>query len=721
MIDNDTILLEGNSTTGLPLREILARVSACVGVLTPEGVLIEVNQGPLQALGFRTEDALGKPAWETPFCARSPQAQAQIKDAVARAARGENIRFDVDVAGEPPMTLDVQFAPSLDEHGRTAYVVATAVDVTGQRRTEEALRQSEARFRAAQDLSLDGFTILRAVRDGTGTIVDFEWTYANEASSRLLKRPVGDLVGHRLLEVLPGNKACVELFARYVRVVETGEPHDVELRYDDDGITGWFRNLAVRLDDGLAVSFCDITERKDIETRLELAKEAGGVATWDWDIVNDVLRVSAAYRRLWGFAPDAPHPTRQACTSRIHPDDRQRATDSVQRGAAGMPYENEFRIVLPDGEVRWLAARGRLERGQDGRPLRMIGADVDITARKRTEEALRESEERLRLAAEVGELAAWEYDVSTGRNRWDTRLAELLGIRQHDPATSGSTWLDVIHPDDRQRVVTELQAAIEARAPYDTEFRVIRSDGAVRWVANKGRLLCDTAGAPVRIVGFTQDITEHKTAEERLRQLADEREALLKEAHHRIKNHVSSVGAMLRLQANAQRSDETRTQLLEASRRINTVGRVHEALYMSDRLGAIDLGTHLQTVMADLAASTVTPSGAQPRIHVGCPAGVRIPSETAAPLSLIAVELVMNAIKHGHVERDTDVDIRLETGAPMRLIISDNGPGISAEDVAKTSGLGLRFVHLFAEKIKGTLSFETLPQGTRATLSFAPP
>jgi len=135
------------------------------------------------------------------------------------------------------------------------------------------LKQAEERFRIVQELSLDAFTILKSIRDNTGNIVDFEWTYANPRAAEILKHSTSELIGHRLLEVLPGNQADSELFKQYVHVVETGVPHDVELFYNAEGITGWFRNMTVKLDDGIAISFSDITERKQTEVALRDSTE----------------------------------------------------------------------------------------------------------------------------------------------------------------------------------------------------------------------------------------------------------------------------------------------------------------------------------------------------------------------------------------------------------------------------------------------------------------
>jgi serine phosphatase RsbU (regulator of sigma subunit)/PAS domain-containing protein len=133
---------------------------------------------------------------------------------------------------------------------------------------DEARLALERRFRLAQELSPVGFTVLEAVRDETGRIADFRWTYLNDAAGALLRRPASELLGARLLEVLPGNAR--DLFARYVRVVETGEAVSDELRYEGDGIHGWFVNTVVKVEDGVAVSFRDVTARREAEERVRL-------------------------------------------------------------------------------------------------------------------------------------------------------------------------------------------------------------------------------------------------------------------------------------------------------------------------------------------------------------------------------------------------------------------------------------------------------------------
>ena len=240
---------------------------------TAEGVAVHhngridfANESLVTMFGYEPEEVVGMEA----IAFIAPEAREK---AVALAVSGHEEPYESIGLRKDGTRFTVEFQGreiTLEGERRRVGLVR---DLTRQKQAEAALRQSEERFRVAQELSLDAFTILTAVRNEEGRIVDFRWEYANPTAARLLRRRAEQLAGQQLLRVLPGNKANSDLFDRYVRVVETGEPHDYELPYELEGVRGWFRNMTVKLEDGIAVYFADITERKQVEEALKELNE----------------------------------------------------------------------------------------------------------------------------------------------------------------------------------------------------------------------------------------------------------------------------------------------------------------------------------------------------------------------------------------------------------------------------------------------------------------
>src|SRR5215831_4072024 len=252
----------------------------------------------------------------------------------------------------------------------------------------------------------------------------------------------------------------------------------------------------------------DITERKRLEEsfleseeRLRLAMSSGNVGFWDWDLNSGRITWSRELEGIYGLDHAGSY---EAFSSRVHPDDLA-AIESEQDAAVRnhKPFDLEFRVILPSGEIRWLCSRGRGHYDKDGHVVRVAGININITERIQAKEALRERERRLRLALDASGAGSWMRDARTGRVDWDDGFRKLYGFTAEEPASLGA-WLRRVHEDDRRQVI-ELVEQIQHTTTqdiFDSTFRIVRPDGTVSWIQSLGQAHRDDNGQVMRLTGL---------------------------------------------------------------------------------------------------------------------------------------------------------------------------------------------------------------------------
>ncbi len=273
------------------------------------------------------------------------------------------------------------------------------------------------------------------------------------------------------------------------------------------------------------------------EQRLRLALEAGGMSVWDWDLHARTVILDSFAPTLFRYDPERLAVGEDEAFAQIASKDLPVVRDAVARAIkSGEPYRAEFRHVRADGAVMWFAGRGEVIRDGDGRPVRILGLNFDITDRKHAEEALRESEERLRLAQEAGGIGSWDWDMRTGAMIWSASNFRLLGLDPDEVRPSYAAFFRTIHPDDRGPFNTKMQSVLKDGSAFEVEFRIVgrafeaaaRAD-AIRWLECRGEVKRDVEGNPIRILGVIRDMTAHRRATQALEQLTAELEARVAE------------------------------------------------------------------------------------------------------------------------------------------------------------------------------------------------
>jgi PAS domain S-box-containing protein len=456
---------------------------------------------------------------------------------------------------------------------------------------------------------------------------------------------------------------------------------------------------------------CEIQERKRVELalresedRLHLALEAGRMAVWELDIATDTTTSTPELKHLLGFPPDQ-EVSQEEIRSGYLPGERERLLGhgraALERGEQFI--ETEFQYRRPSGELRWFLLRADIISAFDGTPRTAIGVIVDVTERRRAEAGLRESEERLRLALDAGGLGSWELDIASDRRILSPRSAEIFGVQANE-LLEREAWQAVVHPDDRSLLTTAFQAALQGRVPYRTEFRILSKDGGVRWVSSQAIVHRDETGAPRRVVGIHQDITDRKRWEEH-------QQLLINELNHRVKNTLATVQSIASQTLRNAASTEQAREDLEG--RLFALSRVHNVLTRESWEGAS---------LHEIVEQAIEPYRRREddRFQVAGD-NARLPPQMALALALALQELATNAVKYGalsgaagHVRVTWTIS---GPAADRRLMLRWEETGGPPVQPPTRRGFGTRLIERsLATELGGRLTLEFNPEGLRCVV-----
>ncbi|MBC7882854.1 MAG: PAS domain S-box protein [Anaerolineae bacterium] len=372
-------------------------------------------------------------------------------------------------------------------------------------------------------------------------------------------------------------------------------------------------------------------------------------------------------------------------------------------------------IERTDGSITWLLVSAV--------PIPIAGYGVaigyiDLTGRVKAEQALEASERRFEAAFEaaaVGMVIATPDGVFTRANR---ALEAFLGYEPGE--LMGCTFQDITHPDDfegglpyRQRL---LAGEIEA---YQLEKRYVRKNGTFAWGQLSLSLVHSGSGAPLHFVGLIEDI-DARSAAESLRRSLEEKELLLREIHHRVKNNLQVVTSLLGLQALKLGDTAAAAALADSQQRIHSIALVHEHLYRSEGLAGVEFRTYLEQ-LTDMLLSTYGERAGRVQLKLDIEAEP-LDIDLAVPLGLVVNELVGNALKHAFPNDRTGqvrVELKATTSGGWRLAVEDDGIGFDPQTSSTPSTLGVKLVRSLARQLDAEVSWQTSPQGTRCEMQFS--
>lgn len=501
--------------------------------------------------------------------------------------------------------------------------------------------------------------------------------------------------------------------------VSTGKIYEVRQRLRrHDGNYRWFLNRGIPVFNydnnlikwyGTCTDIDDLVIQKEERLRLEKnlleAQRLSSTGSFEYDIVEKKFYWSDEVFNIVGIDRGEFEGKASDFYRFVHPDDIGYVKEYIRRSIDERTCISfEYRIVRSDASLRYLTIRLETIFDANDKPARIIGIVQDITGHAIVKKALMESEERWQFALEGAGDGLWDWNTATDEIYYSRRLKELLGYSDEDMENTLSAWEKLIHPDDICYVLEEVDKLMRGETElYSTEHRLICRDGSYKWILDRGKVIKKNAeGRPLRIIGIFTDITGNRLIEESLAAALAEKEALMRELQHRVKNTLTMITSLVSLELGQSDNPDVQRSLKTIEGRVMVLSNLYHILYTGDGTTGLPLDSYLKTIIGSVT-SGYGESGRKISIHTDFQS-IEIDPKRATSIGIILNEFLTNSIKYAFQDRESitvNIALRMDEGR-IKLYFSDDGTGLPENFNSELSaGLGLKLVNLLASQMKG--------------------
>ncbi|MEA5601997.1 PAS domain S-box protein [Nostoc sp. UHCC 0252] len=507
----------------------------------------------------------------------------------------------------------------------------------------------------------------------------------------------------------------------------------------------------------------EITERiqteevlRESKQRWQLALRGNNDGIWDWNVKSNEVFFSARWKEMLGYEDHEISNYLNERVTRVHPDDLDGVRQAIEDHFAQKTpfYITEHRVLCKDGTYKWILDRGQALWDEDGNVVRMAGSYTDITERKqaeealsnllnqleniveqrtaeltrinqslqaeiterqRIEEALRESEQRFRATFHQAAVGIAHVAID---GRWllvNQRLCDILGYTPEE--LQFLTFQDITHPDDINADLKYFDNILADNIQtYSMEKRYFRKDTSIVWVNLTVSLMREPSGEPRYFISLVEDISERQAAlrdrkqwEEQMQASLLEKEVLLKEIYHRVKNNLQVISSLLSLQSAYIKDQDDLVIFKQSQQRIASMALVHEKLYQSQDLAKLNFGEYIQDLVTSLFTAYEVNEDAI-ALSINIDNQVFLGLDTAIPCSLIIHELVSNSLKYAFpAGRNGTIYIEISQSQEneVTLVVSDDGIGLPANfNFKNIASLGWQLVDALINQISGNINIQ---------------
>lgn len=678
------------------------------------GIITYFNRSMLELFGYSTRELKDKPVsiliperYRGRFrkgmeSFRSGKSQRTGKTTRVLALKKDGTEFPCEIS-----------LSSWKSNGET-YFTAIIRDLTERKEAEDAIVRAkeewESTFNAVPDLI--------AIID-----TDFHILRVNKAMADRLGVDPDEAVGTPCYVAVHGLDHPPD-FCPMSKLLDDGNEHTSEVH--ENRIGGDFIVSVSPLYDksgnliGSVHVARDINERKKIEEALRESEQKYRAIFenvqdifFQTDIKGTIIEISPSVERYFGISPEnlIGKPVESLY---YDPKDREKLLNILQKNGEVADYE--IRIKNRTNKWTYISANVHMIYDDNNRPTGIEGALRDITDRKNAEEAIKSQYHFLERLINTIPYPLFYKDINYVYMGCNKSFEEYIGLSKDKIV--GKTVYDVAPKDLADKYHEMDKELIENGQTQIYEADVKYADGTRHNVIFNKSTFSDSDGYLAGLIGVMVDITQRKLAEEKLKESLDEKEMLLKEIHHRVKNNLMVISSLLNLQSQYIKDEEALDIFKESQNRAKSMALIHERLYRSTDLKKIDFGDYIRTLSNDLFHTYITdPTRVDLKMKVE---NLRIDINTIVPLGLIVNELVTNSLKHGFpegIKGELNIDFYKEDD-DFVLVIGDTGVGLPEDlDWKNTDSLGLQLVNNLVMQIDGTITLDR-SHGTEFKIRF---
>lgn len=543
----------------------------------------------------------------------------------------------------------------------------------------------------------------------------------NEEVEELLGYKAEELQGTTLTDHLQQQKFITE--------VKEWAKHKLDPQFSSETIINtrankplWFRLTITEESGQYYVTGRNITRRKRSEQRflrqVKLTKNIIQHLPGIFFIVDTESRIRSWNNNLIDVAKRSPEETENLLyTNFIVPKDHDKAQKSLQKVFKDGYARAELDFLSKDGKITPILLVGFRYQNDDDTYATGIG--IDISDEKQAIEELEQKEQKLKEAQRIGKIGSWTWHIPTNELHWSDEVYELYDLDKDTFEPTFENFVDMLPSGEQEKVEKIIDQILKGNHWEEVELKVEKPDGSMVYIQERGEVHYDNEGNPVEVSGTMQDVTARRENEEQLKTALKEKEVLLAEVHHRVKNNLAIINSLLQLEIFNTENEKLKDILSESQMRIHSMALIHETLYSWGDFANISFGRYIKKLTTSLLETF--PEKSQHidiNLHTE---DVPLNINQAIPCALLLNELITNSFKHAFPNSQTGtVSVKLqENDQTIDLRISDNGVGFDvASALDNTNTLGLTLVKKLINQIDGDVEIDA-QNGTSFHITFA--